>query len=245
MGVNGKASIVQADFTSFATFGSNLLADKNSLTTLDNSTLFLQPTGGKLDFLAGLMTLDQAGGVTINGDLTVTGLAKLNQVDTNKLTFGSILGETNEASQSANSLISQSATQSASIALTDKADLKVNLASGSALIIGQSEEATDSSQLATSTSSQSASIASDGSAEFATLKIKANSGAALLGAGSQGVIIEPNQLTATSQVIVTFEGDFAPATRYWITKDLNKGRFTIHLDNRVARDVQAYWLIIN
>ena len=88
LAVNGLASIVKAEVTDYLTVGGSLLADKNSLSTIScpestiydqqstptcENTLFLQPIGGNLNLLAGLMTLDKQGGVVVNGDFKVNG----------------------------------------------------------------------------------------------------------------------------------------------------------------------------
>ncbi|MDP4030852.1 MAG: MerR family transcriptional regulator [Candidatus Beckwithbacteria bacterium] len=53
----------------------------NTITSLDNQ-LFIQPSGlGGINFLAGLMTLDQSGQVTINGNLTVAGAISASQIN--------------------------------------------------------------------------------------------------------------------------------------------------------------------
>ncbi len=53
----------------------------NSITSLDNQ-LFIQPSGlGAINFLAGLMTLDESGKVTINGNLTVAGALSVSQIN--------------------------------------------------------------------------------------------------------------------------------------------------------------------
>jgi len=102
LAVAGSASIVRAEITDYLTIASNLLIDKNSISTLGNcspdnlgqldqleirncTTLFIQSTGGSVNFLAGVMTIDDSGTTALKGDLTVSGKLVADSVDTNTI----------------------------------------------------------------------------------------------------------------------------------------------------------------
>jgi len=185
------------------------------------------------------MTLDETGLVTIIGDLTVTGTIASNSLSTNKITFADLNTSKHSTSSGSVDQLGQLEIRNSSpiLSTTSNSDFHVQLATNSALLI---QPTTNSS-----TQTLGASISASGSAEFATLSVRNNSGTATITAHRRGIIIQPQTLTQASQVIVTFEGDFAPATRYWITKDLESGAFSINLNQPVNRDTKAYWLIIN
>ncbi|MFH2061357.1 MAG: MerR family transcriptional regulator [Candidatus Beckwithbacteria bacterium] len=89
-----------------------------------------------------------------------------------------------------------------------------------------------------------ASINASGSASFNKLNLKA-SGSATVSAGMNHAIIDSNDLTNTSQVIITFGSDYKPASKYWITKNPDKNNFTLFLNYPVNNPTKIDWLIIN
>ncbi len=102
LAVMGQATINQLNVNNTAIIGNQLALGNNSISTLGctdqsnmsdssyqsdsnscSSALYLQPAGsGSINLLAGLMTLDPTGNVTVNGDLTVTGTLATNSIST-------------------------------------------------------------------------------------------------------------------------------------------------------------------
>ncbi|HET7713708.1 MAG TPA: hypothetical protein VFK94_05495, partial [Patescibacteria group bacterium] len=70
-------------------------------------------------------------------------------------------------------------------------------------------------------------------------------GTAIFRAGGTSMLIESTKITPTSKVVVTFKGDYGPATRYWITDEAAGESFTLHLDQAPTSDVSFNWWIIN
>jgi hypothetical protein len=191
-------------------------------------TLYLQPQGGRLNLLAGVMTLDGSGTVTINGDLTINGTLASNQVSTSQITFDSPTANRQPPTASHQ--------PPKPLIAAPNSDLEIKLATQSGLII---KTATDDPVTA---------ISATGAATFNQLYLSAQStGRATLLAGTKTApVIAPN-LRESSQVILTFESDYTPATKYWITKDFSTltPQFIIHTDYPVAINTNASWLIIN
>ena len=74
LGVMGQATITELHVSNLGLFGDNLAIGQNSISVLSNDSLYLQPSGrGRISLLANLMTLDDSGNVTVNGNLSVTG----------------------------------------------------------------------------------------------------------------------------------------------------------------------------
>ena len=91
-----------------------------------------------------------------------------------------------------------------------------------------------------------ASITASGSAAFKNLSLSGqSSGDLVIPAGEKTIIVDAEDLKEYSQVIITLEGDYSPATKYWITKNINFKKFILHLDYPVDDDVLGSWLIIN
>jgi len=217
--VTSFATINAANFTTGFSVGHELTFTSNTLGTTTD-TLFIQPTG-QLNLLAGLMTLDDTGQVIITGDLTVTGLAKLNQVQTTNLRFIDTTQPT---------LINGFAP----LLAANHTNLELKLASSSALVVKSAYD------------NPVAAITASGSAYFKDLSLSSSaSGTIIVPSGEKATSTTANSLKDTSQVIVTFEGDYSPATKYWITKDVINKRFTLHLNYPVSNPVKASWLIIN
>lgn len=58
-------------------------------------------------------------------------------------------------------------------------------------------------------------------------------------------LITSQTLTDNSAIYVTFEGDYAPATRYWLTRDPEHNTIFVHLDQPIATDTQLSWIVLN
>lgn len=177
-----------------AVIGQAVITDlkiNNSLTLGSVSAL-----DGKIEFLAGLLTLSETGQVIINGNLTVTGTIIASQIE----------------------------------AAPDM-PLDIKIASAAALLIYS-----DINQPIATFSGQ---IAQLSQLELAT------SGTATISAGTNNVIINPPQLTDKSQIIVTFNSNYAPASKYWVTKKPELNEFTIFTNYPVNNNATLDWLIIN
>ncbi len=70
-------------------------------------------------------------------------------------------------------------------------------------------------------------------------------GESKLVAGESEILIETPSVTNASKIYVTFNGEYAPATRYWISEKVKGKSFTIKLDAAVDADVDFSWLIVN
>ena len=185
-----------------AGFFSDYLAVIGQATMTDlkiNNTLTLgsvSALNGKIDFLAGLMTLNETGQVIINGNLTVTGAIIASQI-------------TPPPDQT----------------------LDISIASQSAMYIYS-----DINQPIATFSGQSA--------QLSQLELAA-SGTATISSGTNNVLIHPNQLTDKSQIIVTFNSDYTPASKYWVAKKPELNQFTIFVNYPVNSDSYLNWVIIN
>ncbi|OIP04137.1 hypothetical protein AUK18_00595 [Candidatus Beckwithbacteria bacterium CG2_30_44_31] len=185
-----------------AGFFSDYLAVIGQATMTDlkiNNTLTLgsvSALNGKIDFLAGLMTLNETGQVIINGNLIVTGAIIASQI-------------TPPPDQT----------------------LDISIASQSAMYIYS-----DINQPIATFSGQSA--------QLSQLELAA-SGTATISSGTNNVLIHPNQLTDKSQIIVTFNSDYTPASKYWVAKEAELNQFTIFTNYPVNNDAALGWLIIN
>ena len=73
----------------------------------------------------------------------------------------------------------------------------------------------------------------------------AASGTATISAGTNNVLVHPNKLTDKSQIIVTFNSNYTPASKYWVTKEPELNQFTIFVNYPVNSDSYLNWVIIN
>lgn len=185
-----------------AGFFSDYLAVIGQATITDlkiNNRLTLESVfslNGKIDFLAGLMTLDETGQVIINGNLIVTGTIIASQI-------------------------------------TPPPDQTLDIAI-----------ATQSALLIYSDIHQPIATFSGQTAQLSQLELAA-SGTATISAGTNNVIITPPQLTAKSQIIVTFNNNYTPASKYWVTKTPQLNQFTVFTNYPVNNPATLDWLIIN
>jgi hypothetical protein len=118
----------------------NILAT-NTIQTLNSDTLFIQPSGqGAINFLAGLVTMDSNGLVTINGDLIVTGEFLANKVTAPSAGFGDLVTQKLEANEAnikklttESLIIASDASASAQVATTS-ASITTNATAGKATL---------------------------------------------------------------------------------------------------------------
>lgn len=91
----------------------------------------------------------------------------------------------------------------------------------------------------------------DGSIKASQLKIDTTSelssaaGKALMGAGELLVTVPTTRVSAESLVLVTVEGDYAPATRYWVTNVTPGESFTVRFDRPSLGQVTIHWMLVN
>ena len=94
----------------------------------------------------------------------------------------------------------------------------------------------------THSKSQSESITNKDKLNSNNDNIKQQNGTNVILSGYTQTIITTNFLTPASTIIVTFEKDYSPATRYWITKELTG--FTVHLDQPAVSPIPFSYLVI-
>jgi DNA-binding transcriptional MerR regulator len=89
-----------------------------------------------------------------------------------------------------------------------------------------------------------ASIDASGSGSFSSLNLKA-SGTATISAGTNNALVATDQIGVNSQVIITFTNSYAPATKYWVSKDPDNHQFSVFVNYPVNNPTSLDWLIIN
>ncbi|MFH1601456.1 MAG: hypothetical protein ABIB61_00685, partial [Candidatus Shapirobacteria bacterium] len=211
----------------------NLVLAGNSLISLDNA-LYLQPTGGKVDILAGILIIEDTGQVIVNGSLTVNGRLAASQFSGNDGDFVVSLGEKEESRFAALLVKDQNNETVASIDASGSATFaKVNVKSP--------ELATESDQLATAS---------------AQLVSNASAGAGTLEAGQARVIIYTTQLTPESLVYITPTSDtqnqvlyvsqkYAPIEESEENEEITDPYFVVSLNEALENEVEFNWWLIN
>lgn len=81
--------------------------------------------------------------------------------------------------------------------------------------------------------------------KVSTVSAQPTTGTLVFRAGGTSMLIETTKITGTSKVIVTFKGNYAPATRYWTSDEVSGESFTLHLDQAPSSDVSFNWWIVN
>jgi hypothetical protein len=71
-----------------------------------------------------------------------------------------------------------------------------------------------------------------------------SSGQATLAAGTQEAEVKTGVVKDGSKIFITFNSDYSPATRYWITKSIGYS-FTLHLNSQADKNNSFNWLVIN
>jgi len=71
-----------------------------------------------------------------------------------------------------------------------------------------------------------------------------SSGQTTLSAGTQEVEVKTGVVKDGSKIFITFNDDYSPATRYWITKNAGSS-FTLHLNTQLDKNTSFSWLLIN
>jgi hypothetical protein len=71
-----------------------------------------------------------------------------------------------------------------------------------------------------------------------------SSGQTTLAAGTKEVEVKTGVVKDGSEIFITFNSDYSPATRYWITKNISYS-FTLHLNAALDKNASFSWLLIN
>jgi hypothetical protein len=265
LSVGGETVLTQAQVTTnlkVGTDASHLSLSSTSIATTcgegttECATLYLQPQGGSLNLLAGLMTLDDTGTVTINGNLLVNGT-----ITTNEVAFGTD-----------SSLVDR---RSSILGSSDSQDLTVQLATGSAFLVRGYQETTDpNTEPQTPNSEPLASIDASGSARFVDLatnqlKIKtgatnqisdtvienqASAGSATIPAGATQITLQNQRLSDNSLIYVTplsstqnqvlFVKEQITCTQADITANGCVSYAVIGFEAPIAQSVKFNWWIV-
>ena len=210
-------------------------------TTAEDSIFYFQPSGlGKLDFLAGTMTIE-SGAVAINGSLNVAGTTKTETLLTNLIQpadFGNpfqvqVAGassQSGEIKKSRFEIINELGTPVATIS----AEGKANFAGG----IGIGSETLNPADVASGSS--------------ATVSTNKTSGKARLQAGVTQITIEAEQITEGSLVYVTPVGSTQNQVLYVKSQTAEnpetsdkEGKFVVGFDQAIGSDVNFNWWVVN
>jgi len=70
-------------------------------------------------------------------------------------------------------------------------------------------------------------------------------GKAIMPAGEILTTVQTTSINADSMVYVTIQGDYAPATRYWVTNQVEGDSFMVQFDRPTTLPVEFSWFIIN
>jgi hypothetical protein len=71
-----------------------------------------------------------------------------------------------------------------------------------------------------------------------------SSGTDVVTAGTKELEVEATVVKETSKVFITFNSDYSPATRLWVSKKAGKS-FTVHLDQPTGANSTFDWFIVN
>jgi hypothetical protein len=70
-------------------------------------------------------------------------------------------------------------------------------------------------------------------------------GKSIMPAGEILTTVPTTSVNANSLIYVTIQGDYAPATRYWVTNQVEGDSFMVQFDRPTTRPVEFSWFIIN
>jgi hypothetical protein len=221
LAVMGTAVITNLKVTNTLSINDQLLLASNSISTLED-TLYLQPSGvGSINFLAGLITLDETGQVTINGDLNVTGTLTADTGRFNQLVLGKQPDKLDQFGQMLQVFDNQgnltaSIDSSGSAQFKDITTEMITIASA-----GESSQATASASITTN----------------------ATAGKAILPAGLAEFTINTPHVTDQTLVYVTPIGNPQNQVLYVKSKKENEW-FKIAINQPLPYDLEFNWWII-
>ncbi len=226
LNVQGTASITDAMVNHNLIVGGSLALDHNSINLLSETedTLYIQATtSGKIDLLAGTMTLSADGGLVVNTDAVFAKdvTVKEDLIAHSLKSDGEVLGI-------------QLASESGKLTVSDGTNTEVASidASGSATF----------SKLALSHTATSS----------ANVKLDASAGKATLPTGQIELVIYTNQVTEDSLIYITPNSSTANKVLYVKSKQVRDendpesvGSFIVGVDSSISSDVNLNWWIIN
>ena len=243
--VNGLAYVAQS-----LGVGENIIIGNSTIMTdrsiayaptSSDDIFYFQPTGqGKLDFLAGVMTIEN-GKVAITGSLTVAGTTKTETLLTNLIQpadFGNpfqvqvagISSQSGELKKSRFEIVNELGTPVATIS----AEGKANFAGG----IGIGSEILSTPEVASGSS--------------ATVTASKTSGKSTLGAHATQITIESDQITENSLIYVTPVSSTQNQVLYVKSQTAEnpttgekEGKFVVGFDQPINTNVNFNWWIIN
>ena len=233
LSVQGLADFSYAQFATGLSVHNSLALTGNSISIdpLQSDTLYVQPSGnGTLNLLAGALTIDSMGGVSVNGDLYVSGSIYSNTIQTASLSLGTVPFATESASTAGLSGFGKL------LALYDEGGNLVGSvdASGSAtfnqlttgqLVIASPFTATESGNVAGASTSN------------------ASAGTAVLPASQTELAIANTTLDDRTLVYLTPQSDTRNQVLFVKTKISGEG-FTVAVLQPVLQDITfTYWLI--
>jgi|GEM_PF-5985390 hypothetical protein len=216
LAVLGKTVTTDLDVTNTLT--------TNSIASLDNQ-LFIQPSGvGAINFLAGLVTMDSTGMVTINGDLDVNGNLTAQKARFDTLVLGSKTAT--PSSQFAQLLELRNDQGSLVASINDSGSAKFNDVTAQGFTIAS--DASASAQIATAS---------------ASISTNATAGKAILPEGLTEFTINTPNLTNDTLVYVTPIGDSLNQVLYVKSKKAGEW-FKVAINQALPHDLEFNWWII-
>jgi len=222
----------------------NISLNQNAISSLAD-VLYLQPSGvGKIDLLAGTLTIEDDGRVTINGNLAVKG----------SITAQEYRGEKGNLAFNLEAQPSKSKTEANnSNEKSGFGKLLVKGIEGKPVVTIDAEGNITASGRATfakiniATSSAELIVASSSLGSLATtsaqLKTNATAGEGVIPAGKTEVVILSQQLTPTSLVYITPTTD--TENQVLFVKEKSSSHFTVAIRQALEHEIKFNWWIIN
>ncbi|MEX0896182.1 MAG: tail fiber domain-containing protein, partial [Patescibacteria group bacterium] len=237
--VNGTASISQGVSTSQLTVGGLHLSDgiiEYMPAGIDSPTLAIQPSGsGKLDLLAGLMTLE-AGQVTITGDVRVAGQVEVEETLLTNLIqpreFGNpfqvqvagVATESGEVRRSRFEIIDESGEAVASFDSEGYAQFRGGIGIGNDDLRNPEDNA-------------------DQDGETLEITTDKSSGVATLPQGFVELTIHTEKVTENSLVYITPRGSTKNQVLY--IKEQEDELFIVGIDSTIDEPIEFNWWVVN
>ena len=211
--------------------------------SLDNGFTFaIQPSGkGRLSLMANLMTLDESGLVSINGDLKVAGALDVNSDLRVKGTLLTNIIKADNPDENIQIQLAQIASSSAEVKRNNLELLDENgapvatfsaqgeLALSGALSIDQSEEASISGQISNKSAGQASIATGQSEVVIKTARLTENS------------MIYITPLNSTNNQVLYVKGKLLDSN---FTEE-NEAQFTVGFDYALDKEVKFNWWIVN